>query len=208
MKVSVKKSRFRDVMPIYNQYGILTLRNEEILVRCPKCGGCASFKKNPENGSYLLRCQDCHLTQSWNGLYQKATAEGCCTACGRWFRLSLNLGQNGYHFVKVKCPACGKEQIAPMVQKNQQAFVDPFCGLELYLKSSYRGKPVWAYNREHLAYLIHYIRAGLREKPQYLASDGLYYFVNSGMSQSLPKFMKLSKNREGLLKVLLKLQKQ
>ena len=35
MKVSVKKSRFRDVMPIYNQYGILTLRNEEILVRCP-----------------------------------------------------------------------------------------------------------------------------------------------------------------------------
>ncbi len=38
-------------------------------------------------------------------------------------------------------------------------------GLELWFLTSFQGKPVWALNREHLAYLIDYLSADLREKP-------------------------------------------
>ena len=31
---------------------------------------------------------------------------------------------------------------------------DPWFGLELWFLTSFQGKPVWALNREHLAYLI------------------------------------------------------
>ena len=42
---------------------------------------------------------------------------------------------------------------------------DPWFGLELWFLTSFQGKPVWALNREHLAYLIDYRSADLREKP-------------------------------------------
>ena len=42
---------------------------------------------------------------------------------------------------------------------------EPYFGLELWFLTSFQGKPVWALNREHLAYLIDYLSADLREKP-------------------------------------------
>ena len=42
---------------------------------------------------------------------------------------------------------------------------NPIFGLELWFLTSFQGKPVWALNREHLAYLIDYLSADLREKP-------------------------------------------
>ena len=34
---------------------------------------------------------------------------------------------------------------------------EPYFGLELWFLTSFQGKPVWALNREHLAYLIDYL---------------------------------------------------
>ena len=42
---------------------------------------------------------------------------------------------------------------------------EPFWGLKLWFLSTFQNKPVWAFNREHLAYLINYLNADLREKP-------------------------------------------
>ena len=42
---------------------------------------------------------------------------------------------------------------------------EPWFGLELWFLTFFRGKPVWALNREHLIYLIDYLSADLREKP-------------------------------------------
>ena len=60
------------------------------------------------------------------------------------------------------------------------------------------GKPVWALNREHLAYLIGYLSADLREKPSGRQKKT--------QADHLPTFMKTAKNRERIVKLLKKLQ--
>ena len=75
---------------------------------------------------------------------------------------------------------------------------EPYFRLELWFLTSFQGKSVWALNREHLAYLIGYLSADLREKPPGRAK----------MTQAdhLPTFMKTAKNRERIVKLLKKLQ--
>ncbi|MCI9561910.1 MAG: hypothetical protein HFK03_05440 [Clostridia bacterium] len=70
----------------------------------------------------------------------------------------------------------------------------------MYFQTSYRGKTVWALNREHLQYLIDYLSADIRA---FQPED-----CNSMRSQSdtLPAFMKSAKNREGIVKLLTKLR--
>ena len=77
---------------------------------------------------------------------------------------------------------------------------EPYFGLELWFLTSFQGKPVWALNREHLAYMIGYLSADLREKPMGRAK----------MTQAdhLPTFMKTAKNRERIVKLLKKLQEK
>ena len=69
------------------------------------------------------------------------------------------------------------------------------CGFDLI-----PGKPVWALNREHLAYLIDYLSADLREKPS--GSQ------KKTQADHLPTFMKTAKNRERIVKLLKKLQEK
>lgn len=75
---------------------------------------------------------------------------------------------------------------------------EPYFGLELWFLTSFQGKPVWALNREHLAYLIDYLSADLREKP--LGSP------KKTQADHLPSFMKTAKNRERIVKLLKRLQ--
>ena len=77
---------------------------------------------------------------------------------------------------------------------------EPFLGLELQLLTEYRGKLVWALNREHLTYLINYISADLREKP-------LYSNTIRTQADMLPAFLKTAKNRKGIIKCLEKMYK-
>ena len=77
---------------------------------------------------------------------------------------------------------------------------DPWFGLELWFLTSFQGKPVWVLNREHLAYLIDYLSADLREKPS--GSQ------KKTQADHLPTFMKTAKNRERIVKLLKKLQEK
>ena len=77
---------------------------------------------------------------------------------------------------------------------------DPWFGLELWFLTSFQGKPVWALNREHLAYLIGYLSADLREKPS--------GSPKKTQADHLPTFMKTAKNRERIVKLLKKLQEK
>ena len=71
---------------------------------------------------------------------------------------------------------------------------------ELAAYLDFQGKPAWALNREHLAYLIDYLSADLREKP--LGSS------QKTQADHLPTFMKTAKNRERIVKLLKKLQEK
>ena len=75
---------------------------------------------------------------------------------------------------------------------------EPYLGLELWFLTSFQGKPVWTFNREHVAYLIDYLSADLREKP--LGSP------KKTQADHLPSFMKTAKNRERIVKLLKRLQ--
>ena len=81
-----------------------------------------------------------------------------------------------------------------------QGCKDPWFGLELWFLTSFQGKPVWALNREHLAYLIDYLSADLRGKPS--GSQ------KKTQADHLPTFMKTAKNRERIVKLLQKLQEK
>ena len=78
--------------------------------------------------------------------------------------------------------------------------IEPYFDFSLYFQSSFNGKPVWAINREHLQYMIDYIEADVREKPR------AEYTVKKAQSDHLPTFMKLAKNRCGMIKILRKMQ--
>jgi len=81
--------------------------------------------------------------------------------------------------------------------------LDPYFNYPLYFQGSFRGKLVWALNREHLRYLIDYLSADLRTVP---AGFRKRYKTMRSQADQLPSFMKSAKNREGIVKLLTKLQ--
>ena len=80
---------------------------------------------------------------------------------------------------------------------------DPYFHYPFYFQACYRGKIIWAFNRGHLQYLIDYLSAEIRT-----AQHGFYKTYHTMRSQSdmLPAFMKSAKNRDGIVKLLTKLQ--
>jgi hypothetical protein len=73
---------------------------------------------------------------------------------------------------------------------------DWYFQLPLYLQIECSGNTLWALNLEHLNYIESYIEAGLRESHPYYLS----------VESRLPKWMKLAKNREDVLKAIQKLK--
>ncbi|GAC1384181.1 MAG: hypothetical protein NVSMB45_12100 [Ginsengibacter sp.] len=57
---------------------------------------------------------------------------------------------------------------------------------------------LWAYNYDHLDYLKTYVSAKLREE---------HAVTKNSMTQKLPDFIKLAKNRERILKAIERLEK-
>jgi len=78
---------------------------------------------------------------------------------------------------------------------------EPFFGFELWFLTYFHDNPVWALNRTHLAYLIDYLSAGLREKPS--GSKML-----ATQADHLPTFMKTAKNRNRIVKLLKNMQQR
>ena len=73
----------------------------------------------------------------------------------------------------------------------------------LYFQASFRGKTIWALNREHLQYLIGFLSADIRTvQPDHYK----IYKTMRSQSDILPAFMKTAKNRDGIVKLLMKLQ--
>ena len=97
--------------------------------------------------------------------------------------------------IQVKCPKCHGAGVVTADDDNAY-----FRCLELWFLTSFQGKPVWALNREHLAYLIDYLSADLREKPMGRAKKT--------QADHLPTFMKTAKNRERIVKLLKKMQEE
>ncbi|SFS76343.1 hypothetical protein [Paenibacillus sp. BC26] len=72
-----------------------------------------------------------------------------------------------------------------------------FMGLRLWLRTNCCGKLLWAYNKEHLDFMDGYINATLRETlPN----------MNQSLASRLPIWIKSGKNRDELIKGIIKLR--
>ena len=143
-----------------------------IQVKCPKCHGAGVVTADDDNAYF--RCLSCGHQETRDRTIYRYDVHNQCKNCGRYYRVDIEDGAR-QHFpvLHVACPYCGTTMPGE-VHKTAEAFSyggeiqggkDPWFGLELWFLTSFQGKPVWALNREHLAYLIGYLSADLREKP-------------------------------------------
>lgn len=186
----------------------------DMTVVCPRCGRAGTVRFEKEHGIAQFRCWSCYLkketvpcgSDTW-----EVTAR--CTATGKYFRVSRPGHQIHGQKARVKCPFCGELAVGGVSDKRDRKQVlifedirnaqDPYFHYPLYFQASYRGKTVWALNREHLNYLIEFLSADIRA-----VRFDHYETCKTMRTQSdlLPAFMKTAKNRAGIVKLLTKLQ--
>ena len=153
----------------YSAYDALT---SGIQVKCPKCHGTGVVTADEDNAYF--RCLSCGHQVARDRTIYRYDVHNQCKNCGRYYRVDIE-DEERQHFsvLHVACPYCGTTMPGE-VHKTAEAFSyigeirdgrEPYFGLELWFLTSFQGKPVWALNREHLAYLIGYLSADLREKP-------------------------------------------
>ncbi|MEM6292567.1 MAG: hypothetical protein AAGA54_14940 [Myxococcota bacterium] len=75
--------------------------------------------------------------------------------------------------------------------------VDWYFHAPLWLETSCCGERLWAYNVSHLRWLRRYIAASLR--PAARSEEG---WANRSLGSRLPRWMKLAKNRDAVLRAL------
>jgi len=187
--------------------------NNETCVVCPKCDKMGVVKYVDEQ--YSFTCHSCFEKKIQPNTHVHKVEEQC-RHCERFFRVELSPEKHQFKVLNVNCPHCdtlntGKVQKINKSWYNYTRYQNPktngILGYPLYFLDYLDDKPIWALNREHLQYLIDYIEADLREKAVVINPHTGNSFIDiKGQSYQLPKFMKLAKNREKLLKILKRLQ--
>ncbi|MGX2959603.1 hypothetical protein JNUCC23_10100 [Peribacillus sp. JNUCC 23] len=136
-----------------------------------------------------------------------------CSSCSRIFTPNNAKGKDeprylGHESKRLLCVKCGyTKDIHPKRRwdnlwafshelYNEKQGVDWYFGLPLYLQTQCCGHKLWFFNYEHLFDIENYIKEHVRP-------SGLYYL---SAKSRLPKWMKLSKNRDEVLKAITKLK--
>lgn len=178
-----------------------------IQVKCPKCHGIGIVTAN--EGSAHFKCTNCGYQAEKERTVYRYDVHNQCKNCGRYYRVDIrDPAKQHFSVLHVHCPNCGTIMLGE-VHKTAEAFSyaaeikdgkEPWFGLELWFFAYFQGKAVWALNRKHLAYLIDYLSADLREKP--------FNFPRKTQADHFPTFIKTAKNRERIVKLLKKLQEE
>lgn len=177
-----------------------------IQVKCPKCQGIGIVTADDDFAHF--RCTSCGYLADKDRTVYRYDVHNQCTNCGRYYRVDIeDEAKRQFPVLQVECPYCG-EKAQGKVHRTAMPYNyigeisqgrEPFFNLELWFLTAFQGKPVWAVNGEHLAYLIEYLEADLREHPA--ETPGL-----RTQADHLPTFMKTAKNRERIVRLLKKLQ--
>ena len=192
----------------YGTYSVYIVEKSGIDVKCPQCGKRGVVTADRDGARFS--CGSCGKSLTKDAGYYRYDIHNQCESCSRYYRTSIT-DEDGqrYPALHVACPHCGHSMQGKIhkTRRGSWPIVDqigngcePRLGLELWFLSYFDGKPVWALNREHLAYLIHYLEADLREKPV------AEYPVMRTQAAQLPTFMKTAKNRDRIVKLLRQMQ--
>lgn len=192
----------------YFEYSVYTAAELGIYVKCPKCNGLGIV--TADNNAVYFKCTSCGTSKTMERTIYRCDVHNQCKECERYYRVDIT-DKNKQHFnmIHVACPYCGRV-MSGVIHKTAEKFnyigeiknsCEPYFGFELWFLTSLDNKFVWAINREHLAYLINYLSADLREKPNE------YAFLKTQVDH-LPTFMKTAKNRDKIVKLLKKMEKK
>ena len=119
-----------------------------------------------------------------------------CPACEKKAIATTN---SETHTARLFCVNCGyNKEVTTRIGKNGYVTTaaNLFFETDLWLSAPFKNDLFWAYNAAHLSYLERYISANLREH-----NDRTHFTL----LEKLPKFYHEAKNREGLLKIIEKL---
>lgn len=180
----------------------------EVLVHCPKCDKKAIVIKDelkyPEE--IRLKCFECHYSRIESCVYYTFQINHLCSNCDHRIIENKSVVKIDEKPIKLRCPNCkaiyDHEPKYTKVSVKYSIFkdgFDPYMKLPLWIKNTFKGHVFWAYNHGHLAYLKKYISAKIRER-----NDRQHYT----MVEKLPDWIKSSKNRNTIIKLIEKLEKK
>ena len=132
-----------------------------------------------------------------------------CPRCNHAARISkIDEGPQEYPLYaprRFQCFACGHSSRCGKSSPNSRPngpVIDPYFGLPLWLQINTRHGILYAYNAEHLEWLCLFVEARLRER----RADE-WGWTNS-MAARLPRWVKLAKNRDEVLRGLGRLRRR
>lgn len=120
-----------------------------------------------------------------------------CTSCNKKAICEVNFETQ---LAKKFCTNCGYNKEVTIQLSNNSAIqmaANQYFKAELWLQSNFKQEIFWAYNYEHLNYVESYISSLIREH-----RDRTHFTL----IEKLPKFYHVAKNRDALLKIILKLK--
>lgn len=185
----------------------------EIFVQCPHCRKRAVVltelgKYNiqyPSEAKSKFRCDSCYTPINediWYGPVYISPKFQRCDYCGTTLQYVEKVNKLKDK-IQLRCKNCKQERIYDvsyrLTYSNNKQATDPYLGLQLWLQLPVGSNVFWAYNYEHLEYLRKYVSAKLREER---------VVTKHSMTQKLPDFIKLAKNRGKILKTIERLEKQ
>lgn len=186
------------------RFKVLGQFSNEILVKCPHCSGKAKVLSTyPSDTKSVFRCNNCYKPineKFWHTPVNISAVISNCDYCGATLRSIKKKIDRYKRTIEIECAICrhAKDYSVWLPSPSNYGVTDPFFGLQLWLQYPEDGRIFWAYNYEHLEYLRKYVAAKLREQgivPKYV------------LTRQLPNFIKLSKNRDRILKIIDRLQK-
>lgn len=127
-----------------------------------------------------------------------------CSNCAVELNLTIPNVNEKKGKIAIKCKSCGVTQDyeprnipQEWLYSNKGKVNENYFGLPLWINSNFRNYTFWAFNYEHLEYLKKYISADLRERNNR---------AHWTMVEKLPDWIKSSKNREKLIKLINELE--
>jgi hypothetical protein len=124
-----------------------------------------------------------------------------CDACAR-VTPRLPEQSRAEHALRLVCGASGRIREWKPGDTVSARGPDQHFHLRLWLTIPCCGEVLWAHNWRHLQFIEEYVGAVLRESTR----DPKYGWSNKSLANRLPRWMKLARNREEILKAIAKLR--
>lgn len=199
--------RFQDENKWLESYG------DTIDVKCPKCGLKALVRRTFDSQYYyrdkkVLECKNCHYSKKENTVKYIAYVDSyCCNNVDRVTFKSQIMNEKP-EAIKLKCPVCNEvkdfkpkiEEVVFEFHADGNSQTERWFNTELWYQKEIGSNVFWAYNLDHIDYLLRFIQANLRERNSKMNGGGT-------MVARLPMFVKEAKNRDKLLKIIEKWKK-